>query len=115
MNGVVFEIKQYMVVFRQLETRNIEGTQVKMRGLVRCMGDEYTLEVYFLASDSYYPTPSYKDSEKKGSMFLPMEDMSTFVDILRNEKPIYGHLRPDKPEWTSVTTGSEPVGEGEDS
>jgi hypothetical protein len=33
--------------------------------------------------------------------------------MLRNEKPVYAHLRGDRPEWTSVTTGKEPVGEGE--
>ncbi|MFN8376659.1 MAG: hypothetical protein U0694_27780 [Anaerolineae bacterium] len=30
----------------------------------------------------------------------------------RNEKPIFAHLRGDKPEWMSVTTSKEPVGEG---
>jgi hypothetical protein len=46
-------------------------------------------------------------------MFLNVSDIGPFVDMLRNEKPVYGHLRGDRPEWTSVTTGKEPVGEGE--
>jgi hypothetical protein len=46
-------------------------------------------------------------------MFLSIQDIAAFVDMLRNEKPVYGHLRGDRPEWTSVTTGKEAVGEGE--
>jgi hypothetical protein len=37
------------------------------------------------------------------------------IDLLRNERPIYAHLRGDKPDWTSITTTKEPVGEGESS
>jgi hypothetical protein len=50
--------------------------------------------------------------EKKGYMFMPIADIMAFVDTVRNEKPIFAHLRGDKPEWTSVTTSKEPVGEG---
>jgi hypothetical protein len=46
-------------------------------------------------------------------MFMPYRDIGILVDILRNEKPIYAHLRADRPEWTSITTTKEPVGEGE--
>ena len=111
-NAVVFQVKQYMIVWRQLENLAISGTTVKMRGIVRCIGDEYTLDVYFLAPDSPFPSPAFLPAEKKGYMFMPVADMLAFVDTVRNEKPIFGHLRGDKPEWTSITTSKEPVGEG---
>jgi hypothetical protein len=38
--------------------------------------------------------------------------MLVWIDVLRYEKPIYGHLRGDRPSWTSITTTNEPVGEG---
>lgn len=114
MNAAVFEIKQYMIVWRQLEVMNFRGTTIKIRGLVRCTGDEYSMDVYFLATDSPFPAPVFDVDKKKGYMFLNMQDIAAFVDMLRNEKPIYGHLRGDKPEWTSVTTSNEPVGEGEE-
>ena len=85
------------------------------RALVRCTGGDYTLDVYFLSSDSPVPDPGYDVPNKKGFMFLNIRDIQAFVDMLRNEKPVYGHLRGDRPEWTSVTTGKEPVGEGEGS
>ncbi len=109
----IFEIKQYMIIWRQLEERAVGDATIKIRGLVRCIGDEYEMDVFFLAPDSPFPAPSYDMEAKKGAMYLPIADMAAFVDTLRNEKPIYGHLRADNPQWTSVTTTKEPVGEGE--
>ncbi len=110
----IFEIKEYMIIWRQLERRDIEGTEIKIRGLVRCTGEEeYEMDIFFLAEDSPFPDPIFDVENKRGMMFLPVAYISAFVDTLRNEKPIYGHLRADHPEWTSVTTTNEPVGEGE--
>ncbi|HEX2620591.1 MAG TPA: hypothetical protein VHL11_10595, partial [Phototrophicaceae bacterium] len=75
--------------------------------------DSYSMDVMFLAPDSPFPAPTFEPDNKKGYMFMPISDIAAFVDILRNESPIFGHLRGDKPEWTSVTTTQEPVGEGE--
>lgn len=113
MNSAVFEIKQYMVIWRQLETREFDGIQVQLRGMVRCIGDEYSMDVLFVVPDSEVPQPIFDEEKKKGYMFMPISDLPGFVDILRNEHPIFGHLRGDRPEWTSVTTSQEPVGEGE--
>ena len=110
----VYEIKEYMVIWRQLEERTFDGVTAKIRGIVRCMGDEYTMDVFFLSEDSAFPAPVVDLDNKKGSIFMPMRDISSFVDILRNEKPIFGHLRGDKPEWTSITTTNEPVGTGDE-
>lgn len=119
--AVIFEIKQYMVIWRQLELRDFEGQQIKIRAIVRCSGtdpknpnDNYSMDVTFLAPDSPVPPPTIKLDEKKGYMFMPITDLMAFVDMLRYEKPIYGHLRADRPDWTSVTTNQEPVGEGEE-
>ena len=110
----VFEIKQYMVIWRQLEERDFDGVNAKIRGIVRCIGDEYGMDVFFLAPDSEFPTPVVDLEGKTGGLFMPVSDLAAFVDILRNEKPIYGHLRGDFPHWTSVTTTNEPVGTGDE-
>lgn len=109
----VFEIKEYMIVWRQLELMSVGGVTAKVRALVRCTGGEYTMDVYFLADDSPFPSPYYDVPQKRGYMYLNISDIGPFVDMIRNEKPVYGHLRGDRPEWMSVTTGKEPVGEGE--
>ncbi|MCB9454485.1 MAG: hypothetical protein H6671_00700 [Anaerolineaceae bacterium] len=109
----VFEIKEYMVIWRQLEEQDFHGQTIRVRALIRCTGGEYAMDVYFLDDDSPVPAPLYEIEQKKGFMFLSVRDLFAFVDILRNERPIYGHLRGDRPEWMSITTGKEPVGEGE--
>lgn len=113
MGATAFEIKQYMVIWRQMEKRDFGGVEVTVRGMVRCIGDEYSMDVIFVAPDSQFPDPIFDQEKQKGFMFMPVSDMLAFVDILRNEKPIFGHLRDDRPEWTSITTSQEPVGEGE--
>lgn len=116
----VFEIKQYMVIFRQLEIREFGDVEARIRGIVRCTGilpnshDEYRLDVYFLTPDSSVPEPIIDLPNRSGAIFLPTSEMGIIVDVLRNEKPIYGHLRADRPEWTSITTTNEPVGVGDE-
>jgi len=116
----IFEIKNYMVIWRQLEERDFDGVTAKIRGLVRLTGvgtqepEDYRLDVYFLSEDSETPHPVVELDKNTGSIFMPIRDISAFVDILRNEKPIYGHLRGDNPQWTSVTTTNEPVGTGDE-
>jgi len=116
----VFELKNYMVIFRQSEQRAFGGVTATIRGLVRCTGvgvnddADYQLDVYFLDASGDFPTPQIDLEANKGSIFMPMTDMRTFVDVLRNEKPIYGHLRADNPQLTSVTTNQEPIGAGDE-
>ena len=116
----VFEIKRYMVIWRQLEEREIAGALARIRALVRCSGlgteDEasYRLDVYFLAEGSPVPDPQVDIAGQTGAIFMSIADIHAFVDILRNEKPIFGHLRGDNPQWTSVTTTNEPVGTGDE-
>jgi hypothetical protein len=39
--------------------------------------------------------------------------MQHYVDLVRNEKPVYAYLNSDKPQWNSISTSNEPVGEEE--
>ena len=116
----VFEMKEYMIIFRQSEERDFGGVTANIRALVRCTGvgvnddNEYRLDVYFLGLESDFPEPQVHLEDRSGAIFLPMEDMGTFVDVLRNEKPIFGHLRGDNPHYTSVTTSNEPIGAGDE-
>ena len=57
MEAKVFEIKEYMIVWRQLELLNFGTITAKVRALVRCTGGEYTMDVYFLSDDSPIPEP----------------------------------------------------------
>lgn len=117
---VVFQIFEYMVIFRQLEERDFDGITAKIRGIVRCTGkdprtdEDYRLEVFFLTLDSDFPAPVVDLENKHGAIFMHIAELPALVDILRNEKPIFGHLRGDNPQWTSITTTNEPVGTGDE-
>src|SRR3972149_1503303 len=99
----IFEVKEYMVILRQLEIMEFGGQEIRLRGIVRCLGTEHTLDVYCLDETSKVPEPTIDIEKKKGFMFMPFRDLPVLVDILRNEHPIYAHLRADKPQWTSIT------------
>lgn len=109
-----------MVIWRQLEERDFAGVTALIRGLVRCNGigmedqENYRLDVYFLSPDSAVPAPQVEIADRRGAIFMSIGEIHAFVDILRNEKPIFGHLRGDYPQWTSVTTTNEPVGAGDE-
>lgn len=113
MDVKVFEIKEYMIIWRQVELMSFNGLTVRVRAIVRCTGGEYTMDVHFIDDESAVPDPVYDVAAKKGFMFLNIREVMPFVDMLRNERPVYGHLRGDRPDWMSVTTAKEPVGEGE--
>jgi hypothetical protein len=85
----------------------------RIRAIVRCTGAS-TRWTYSSDGGQPFPQPIFVPEEKKGYMFLPISDILAFVDMLRNERPIFAHLRGDRPEWTSVTTSTEAVGEGEE-
>jgi hypothetical protein len=116
----VFELKNYMVIVRQLEERDFDGVTAKVRGIVRCTGvsteseEGYRLDIFFLTEDSDIPQPIVNLEDKSGAIFLPASDMLTVIDLMRNEKPLYGHLRGDNPQWTSITTTNEPIGAGDE-
>ena len=56
----IFEIKEYMVIFRQLEERDFDGVNAQIRGMVRCSGtgtndsNPYRLDVFFLSPDKRF-------------------------------------------------------------
>ena len=56
-----FEIKEYMIIWRQLEIQNFNGITAKVRAIVRCTGGDYGMDVFFLSEDSAYPDPSWYD------------------------------------------------------
>lgn len=111
--NTIFEIREYIVTLRQREVMTIGGLALTLRGLIRCLGDTQQLDLYFVEEHDANPPPHYDATAKKGRMVLPFRDFHIFLDLLRNEGPIFAHMRSDKPDWSSITTTREPVGEGE--
>ncbi len=74
-------------------------------------GERFT--VYFLTPDSEAVDNFYKPAESWAASFVPADQLPWYIDILRNEKPVFAYVSSDHPDWNRIFTGSEPVGEGE--
>ncbi len=109
-----FAVDKYVLSLGHGNTATWNGVQIKIRGYIACYGGDHRFIAYFLTDDSPIPGPTYVVKNKAGAIFLPFKEMPPFVDLVRNEKPLYAYLNSDKPEWNSLKTSKEPVGEGED-
>lgn len=109
----VFNVEHYSVSINHELTATWSGTTIKARGKIVCQGDDHRLFVYFLTDDSQVPKPVYVENENVGAIFLPFNEMGTFIDILRNEKPVYAYLNSDRQEWNGIGTFREPISERE--
>lgn len=90
------------------------GGGPKSRGYLACFGnDGYRFVIYFAAPGSAMAPPRYFPDTKFGSINVPVDEMLHYVDMVRNEKPVYAYMNSDKPQWNSISTSKEPVGEEE--
>ncbi len=59
------------------------------------------------------PENTFLPAVKRGAIFVPRWQFTWFLDLVRNETPVYCYLNSDTPKWNSLYTGQEPVGEQE--
>jgi len=86
----------------------------RTRAYVVCFGDDgHRFVIYFGAPGSQLAAPRYTPTAKFGSINVSITEMANYVDVLRNEKPVYAYLNSDRPEWNNLSTSLEPVGEQE--
>ena len=108
-----FEVNTYDIrLARRLDT-HVEGNLVRYNASITCRGTQHALIIYFLDETSYVPNNAYYPDQKRGTSYLPRAQFQSYVDLLRNEKPIYCFLNSSYPLQNGLYTGAEPVGEGE--
>ena len=108
-----FMVERYSIKLGDALTATWSGTQIKARGIIACRGGKHRFIAYFLTPDSLIPDPVYIEANRVGAIFLPFEEMNAYVDLVRNEKPIYAYMNSSRPEWNNLSTSEEPVGEEE--
>lgn len=113
MTTKTFQVEEYKVGLGYEMSATWGGTTISARGYVACYGGNHRLIIYGLTENSPVPGPMYVVGNKVGAIFVPFEEMAAYIDVLRNEKPIFAYLNSDKPEWNSIRTSMEPVGEEE--
>ena len=107
-----FQVQSYKIKLGDALT--IGGGARKFPAVVACYGaDGYRCILYFYHDgDPIYP-PHYNPQYKFGTIQLRFKNIMPYIDLLRNEKPVYAYLNSDKPGWNNINTSKEPVGEEE--
>ncbi len=108
-----FEIKTYQITVGTDLLSIVTDEEATIEAIVGCYGDDHQLMINFVKDGETIPSSSFDVDKKIGTMFKPLSQMPIIVDILRNEKPLFAKVNSDKPNWNSISTGHEPVGEGE--
>jgi hypothetical protein len=110
-----FEVVNYTLNIGYKMSGTWGGVKIQIQGYVACAGvDGSALIVFGLHPDSPVPpTPVYNVATNMGGIFVPFSEIGHYVDIVRNEKPVYAYLDSDNPDWISLCTSLEPIGEGE--
>jgi hypothetical protein len=108
----VFTVSAYTYLVGYRNTTTYDGVTIQYQGRLSARGDDGSqLSVYGLHPASPVPSAPYCNPEMThGAMFVPFGDLPIYVDILRNEKPVYGRL---DPAGMTLSTSLEPPGEEE--
>lgn len=110
-----FAVTSYVLNMGYRNTVTWGLRDLEIQGYVACYGaDGSRFIVYGLHPDSPVPfTAVYDEASDVGAIFVPFTSLANYVDIVRNEKPVFATLNSDNPNSMSLSTGEEPVGEGE--
>jgi len=80
--------------------------------IIGCYGKGQQLMINFVEG-SEYPAAQYDETKKTGAIYVASSMINSYVDILRNEKPLFAYCNTEHPEWSNISTEHEEVGEGE--
>ncbi len=104
----IFEIKSYQ--YYDFASRDTGSKSVAI-----CKGAAgQTVHIHFIADGNDLPE-SRKTGDNKFLLYYRYSDKSSIIDMLRNEAPVNLIFVPEGRNNTRLSTGSEPVGEGEES
>lgn len=106
---VSFEVNKYKITQGFGFTRGSS----EFDSYIECTGGEgESLTVYFTKKRET-DAPAYSDTRsKRGTSYVPAEMFDWYVDLLRNEAPVYAVVDHD-PNANGLQTGAEDIGESE--
>lgn len=113
MTTQTFQINNYEVKIAREMNGSAQGLSLKFPVYILCRGNEFHVVVYVLDDSSPVPENTFLPQYKRGTIFVARWQYEWYLDLLRNEKPVYCYLNSNTPKWNSLYTGREPVGEQE--
>lgn len=108
-----FKIDSYALRGARRMSGMLQGEQLVWRAHIDVYGGGYNMTLYFVDDINNAPDNYYYEPGKRGIVILPLEQYSWYVDMLRNESPVYAKIYTNAPNGISLYTGLEPIGEGE--
>ncbi|MBN1601743.1 MAG: hypothetical protein JW915_09050 [Chitinispirillaceae bacterium] len=112
MGTVRFQIEKYQVTLGADLLSIQTNMDAKIVAIIGCYGGEYQLMINFVDYDKI-PDAHYDESKKLGVLFIPVTMLDTYIDLLRNEKPLFAYCNSEHPQWSNISTEQEDVGENE--
>jgi len=115
------EISAYEIRLTKGRTFSCGGQPVGVQAMIKCIGipslysDEHWRAYLYFSNEGTLPAAAINQEERSVRIFLPGWQYERFVDLLRNEKPIFCDLDEDRPDEAVFRTSLEPVGEEESS
>lgn len=110
----VFAITTYTYTLSSGISTSYGGVAIQYQGrLSTRSGEGSQLSVYGLSPGSPVPDAVCNAAETQGAIFVPFADLHNYVDLVRNEKPVYARLDPVL--GMTLSTSLEPPGEEESS
>jgi hypothetical protein len=106
MSSIRFQIEKYQVTLGT-DLMSIQADEeAKIIGIIGCIGGGYRLMINFVDFGKI-PESTYNEAKKTGTIFTSASYMSYYIDILRNEQPLFAYCSSEHPEWTNISTSEE--------
>ncbi|MCC7565685.1 MAG: hypothetical protein KO206_05345 [Methanomicrobiaceae archaeon] len=122
MTQKTFEISAYEIQLAKEKRIVCEGRAVAVQAIIRCIGipsiysdEHWRVHLYFAGDAAGLPGTAVSQEDRLIRVFLPDGHFERFVDLLRNEKPIFCNFDFDRPDEIIFRSSIEPVGEEESS
>ncbi len=114
MARIRFEVESYSVSLHRGLAWNLGGQGVVHTASILCRGSGADELVVGFQPEGEAITPNYYDAaRKRGYLIRPASEFGWYVDLLRNEKPLFAVIHDDRPAFMYLSVSGEPVGEGE--
>lgn len=112
MTAVRFQIDKYQITLGPNLPSIQTDKNATIVGIIGCYGKGYQLMINFV-DGTVYPKPQFDNAKKTGSIYISATLIGTYIDILRNEKPLFAFCNTENPGWSNISTDHERIGEGE--
>lgn len=121
-----FEVDRYTVQIGPKLSSEWGGQSVDAKAAIVCEGQGQAvtdakgrpdslieLVMLFVDDDPKRYKASVNREKRTATVYFRFQEMPIVLDVLRNEKPIFGYVNERYPEATRLSTAVEPIGEGE--